>query len=507
MKAFKLLSILFIAAIPFLSVAQNNDEQVHIKIDALINGEQINIDTTIDDLGDFDLEEYLEQLGIEDDMSELNIDITDDAAFNFDFNFDEMALEEMLQNLENIEMPELPEMPDMPALAPLENFSFSNGNKAFLGVMTETMEKNEGVKITEVIENTAAAEAGLKTDDIITKIDEKTIESTNNLIEILSVYNPGDKVKVTYTRNGKIETSTATLKENEEYKNWEEYEKNWEEWGKEYEQNWQNWEKENGDKWNQNIDTNMYKIEERGFLGVIIDDMDNDAGVKISDIVEESAAEEIGLKAGDIINSIDGKEMKNYDDVLEAIQNKKPGDVINVNYSRDGKTNDVKATLKGNQKMIWKNKGDEEGMIWDAPTPGKGIKVYSCPGPINAYCYTLDGEKKSINMSIKVISNTAAAPSPDNSSKSTGSLLDPETIQFYPNPTTGVFSLKFNLNQNGDTEIIIRDIDGKVVYTESLAGFEGSYEKTIDLGQSAKGTYFINIKQNDYTATKQIVLQ
>ncbi|MFN0275671.1 MAG: PDZ domain-containing protein [Chitinophagales bacterium] len=493
----KILSTAAVAFFPLFSFAQNKEE-VHIKIDANINGEQINIDTTIDDLSDFDLEEYLEKLGIEDDMSELNIDITNDAAFDFDFNFDEDALEEMMHGLQNIEIPELPEMPEMPALAPLENMYFNNGNKAFLGVMTETTENNEGVKITEVIENTAASEAGLKEGDVILKIDEKTVESTNNLIEVLSRYEPGDKIQITYTRENKPGTTSATLKENEKYTDWKEYELKMEDWGKEYEKNWQDWK----------MDSSRFTFGEKGFLGVIINDMDDKAGVEISEIVENSAAEEVGLKEGDIINSIDGKEMKNFDDVLEAIQNTKPGDVINVNYSRDGKSYDVKATLKGNKVMYWNNEGDEEGSIFRFHTPGPGIKVRSYPGTSDAYCYSLDSTgSKNIKMSIKIIGYDAKAPSSENDGKQAGTLLDPETIQFFPNPSNGSFTLKFDLATNGNTDITVRDLKGKIVYEESLKGFEGSYEKVINLGNAAKGTYFINIKQNDYTATKQIVLQ
>lgn len=479
-------------------ILAQNSEAVHIKIDASLNGELINIDTTIQNINDFNLGDYLQKLGIDDDMSELNIDITDDSAFNFDFNFDEDALEGMMHGLQNIELPEIPEMPDMPALAPFENMYFYNGNKAFLGVMTESTENNDGVIITEVIENTAAAEAGLKEGDIILSVNGKTVESTNNLIEILSRFAPGEKVDITYLRENKTETLSATLKENEESKNWEEYEQNWENWSKEYEQNWKDWE----------ADSSKFAFKEKGFLGVIIDDMDNTPGVAISEIVENSAAAEAGLKAGDIINSIDGKEMKNYDEVVSAISSKMPGDIININYTREGKTYDVKATLKGNKMMYWNNEGKEEGNIFNFNSPAPGIKVYTCPGTSNAYNYCLKGSgNKNINMSIKVIGDDEVAPSAEQTGKETATLLDPETIQFYPNPSTGSFTLKFTLRTNGDTDITVRDVKGKIVYDESLKGFEGSYEKVINLGDAAKGTYFINVKQNDYTATKQIVLQ
>jgi hypothetical protein len=500
---FFLLSVLCVN-ITDLLYAQNNDD-LHIKIDATINGQQINIDTMIDEIGDFNLEEYLEKLGIQDDMSELNIDISDGTRFNFEF--DTEAFDNIIQNLESIELPELPEMPDFPALAPLEDMYFSNGNKAFLGVMTKTAENNDGVIITEVIENTAAEAAGLNEGDMIMKINDKTIESTNNLIEVLSVYNPGDKVEVTYMRDGKQQTTEATLKENENYvdwekqnADWEDYGKEWEQWSKEYENNWKEWK----------MDSSKFHFEEKGFLGVVIHDMDEEAGAKIIEIVEKSPAEQIGLRAGDIINTIEGITIKNFNDVLQAIQSKKPGDEININYTRDNATFDVRAILKANKTYYW-NTSDDEGSIFHFNAPAPAIKIYSCPDKVNAYCYSLNnGSGKNINMSIKINSsadNPPKAPAPGNIGNATATLLDPETIQFYPNPSTGTFTLKFELESNGDTDITIRDIDGKVMYKEYIQGFEGSYEKLINLKNAPKGTYFINVKQNNYTATKQIVLQ
>lgn len=498
-------NIIFISAalsvLPLLTSAQQNTNSVHIRIDANVDGKQINIDTTIADAEDFDVNEYLDELGLGDEMTQLDIDITDGTEMHFDFNQD--ALQEMINNIQNIEIPEMPEMPDMPALAPMENFTFSNGNKAFLGVMTESVEKNEGVRITEVIDSTAAAEAGLKEGDIITKIDDKTVESPNNLIEILSPYEPGDKVTITYTRDGSSKTVKASLQENHQFMDLSglgtglnELHDGLNRFG----QQMQIW----GDSMRNN-----FTYEEKGFLGVTIDDMDDADGVIITDIIEGGAAEAAGLKPGDRINTIDNVVMKNFNDVVNTIGAKKPGDVIRINYTHDGKTMDIDVTLKSGGSWSWS--GDEEGMNWGAPVPPSppGITIYSCPEPpVNAYCYSIkDGDKKNISMSIRIIHNGEGENAPASGENSTGAELDPETIQFFPNPTTGVFTLRFNLEQNGDTEVSVRDLAGNVVYSEELKGFEGSYEKTIDLGKAAKGAYFINIKQNDYTATKQIVLQ
>lgn len=57
--------------------------------------------------------------------------------------------------------------------------------------------------IASVVTNGAAADAGLKEKDVIIKIDTVDVASTPELQEQISRHRPGDKVDVTYIRNGK----------------------------------------------------------------------------------------------------------------------------------------------------------------------------------------------------------------------------------------------------------------------------------------------------------------
>jgi Do/DeqQ family serine protease len=72
----------------------------------------------------------------------------------------------------------------------------------------------EGVYITDVVTNGAAKEAGIQPGDVIKKINDVNINSGSELQEQLSNFKPGDKVNVTYERNGVEKTVTATLKNN-----------------------------------------------------------------------------------------------------------------------------------------------------------------------------------------------------------------------------------------------------------------------------------------------------
>ncbi|MBQ6433597.1 MAG: trypsin-like peptidase domain-containing protein [Bacteroidaceae bacterium] len=71
---------------------------------------------------------------------------------------------------------------------------------------------NKGIYIQEVEQKTTAEELGLQKGDVVTAIDDKQVSKMAELQEALSQHRPGDKVKVTYVRNKKTHTQTATLR-------------------------------------------------------------------------------------------------------------------------------------------------------------------------------------------------------------------------------------------------------------------------------------------------------
>lgn len=75
-----------------------------------------------------------------------------------------------------------------------------------------------GLYVQDVVKDGGAAAAGIKAGDIITKIDGRTIYSSSDLQERVARLRPGDKVKLTYKRNGKESDVSVTLKGEEENK-------------------------------------------------------------------------------------------------------------------------------------------------------------------------------------------------------------------------------------------------------------------------------------------------
>jgi Do/DeqQ family serine protease len=98
---------------------------------------------------------------------------------------------------------------------------FGTVQRAYLGIRPamngdegtdSQIKEGDGVEIGEIISNSAAEQGGLKKGDKIIKLDSKPVTTWTELTGTVASYRPGQKVTVTYIRNGKEQTSTLTLK-------------------------------------------------------------------------------------------------------------------------------------------------------------------------------------------------------------------------------------------------------------------------------------------------------
>ncbi len=71
----------------------------------------------------------------------------------------------------------------------------------------------EGAVVIDVSKDSTADAAGLKKGDVIIKLDDYKVSDYEYLKYYLYRYNVGDKVKITYIRNGKENTTKVTLKD------------------------------------------------------------------------------------------------------------------------------------------------------------------------------------------------------------------------------------------------------------------------------------------------------
>ena len=104
-------------------------------------------------------------------------------------------------------------------------------------------------------------------------------------------------------------------------------------------------------------------------------------GFYIANVEEDSGAGEAGLKKGDIIKQLDNVKIHTYSDLSGYIASKRPGDVLKVTYTREGKDKTANITLKKNTTYIIQSLGLEVKNLSEADhkrfKTKSGVKITS----------------------------------------------------------------------------------------------------------------------------------
>lgn len=79
-------------------------------------------------------------------------------------------------------------------------------------------------------------------------------------------------------------------------------------------------------------------------------------------------------------------------------------------------------------------------------------------------------------------------------------------LKVYPNPTSNVANIQFNLEASKETTIEVLNMVGQNVYTEVLGDISGQQNLTIDCSDFDNGIYMINIVTNNVITSKRIVI-
>jgi serine protease Do len=124
----------------------------------------------------------------------------------------------------------------------------------------------------------------------------------------------------------------------------------------------------------------------RGSIGIEFSAQPNPAiariygsGVTVSNVVSGSPADQAGLKIGDTITSVDGKDVKTGDDLVADIASRKPGSKAKLVFVRNGKKQEATVTIADRSKLFASRLGEEdESQSEEAPKASKfGITVRS----------------------------------------------------------------------------------------------------------------------------------
>jgi serine protease Do len=178
--------------------------------------------------------------------------------------------------------------------------------RGYLGVniqpVTNEMAESIGLKtaggaiVVEAMPGTPAAEAGLKSGDVITKLNGKAVEDAGDLTRRIGSFKPGDKVELTYMRDGAEKTAETTLADQKTATVAK---------------------AENGEK-SENQATPALGIQLAPANQVA---GSGDKGVAIVGVDPNGAAAAEGLTAGDVILDVAGKPVSTPQDVKSEVAN------------------------------------------------------------------------------------------------------------------------------------------------------------------------------------------
>jgi len=213
---------------------------------------------------------------------------------------------------------------------------YEDGNTAMLGVVTES--EDEGLKITDITEGSGADKAGLKEDDIITKVDDKKVDDPDDLTKLIRSHKPGDKVNITYLRDKKEQKVTAELGK------WK---------GSDF--NAFNMPNMNFDMIAPNggahpkvkIAPGQYYsfFDNRPKLGLSVQDTEDGKGVKVIDVDDEGNGQKAGVKENDIITAINNKEVNSADEVARIVRESRDKPSLMLKIKRAGKIQNIEVRM------------------------------------------------------------------------------------------------------------------------------------------------------------------
>jgi membrane-associated protease RseP (regulator of RpoE activity) len=212
----------------------------------------------------------------------------------------------------------------------------------------------DGLVIAGVMPDSPAEKAGIQEKDILLSLNGKTVESVREATQQIEKFKPGDRVTVSVLREGRRRQFTAKLAERDraEDSDWLE-----------------GLERTPGpdvpdapdapDAPNAPMPPMFERRDDggspRGYLGVTTIELGEqlaeyfgvhgEGGVLVTEVAKDSPAEEAGLKAGDIILSVENSKVDSPADLMRLVRAHDPEDQVDVSVQRRGQVQTLHAKL------------------------------------------------------------------------------------------------------------------------------------------------------------------
>ena len=174
--------------------------------------------------------------------------------------------------------------------------------------------ENSGAFVNEVLKDSGADKAGIKSGDIITAVNGKKVTSFAQLRAEIATLRAGSEVKLTIFRDGKYQDYTVKI----------------------------------GDSTvGQSVSADSAKDISPAFAGAVFfaavffagASLANakDGGVEVTDVVKGSMAQRFGLRKGDVITGVNKADVKNLNDLKKNLEKVK-GQISAIRINRNGGT-------------------------------------------------------------------------------------------------------------------------------------------------------------------------
>lgn len=232
-------------------------------------------------------------------------------------------------------------------------FGWTGANRGFLGVRVGDGEDTEGASIVEVIDDTPAEKAGLRSGDVIVSLGGQEIDGGDRLTEALGEYEPEDEVEVVVIRDGKRRSFSVELGERPgryavfggqpRVLHWDD---------EQFQEQMREVQKQLGGlRWSQSGNALFFG---RPKLGVELVEVtpelrehlggDGETGVLVGKVLSGMPAEDGGIEVGDLIVGVDDASISSANELVRALADT-DGTTIDVELIRDGRRRNLSITI------------------------------------------------------------------------------------------------------------------------------------------------------------------
>lgn len=352
-----------------------------------------------------------------------------------------------------------------------QHHSKDRSDEAYLGIYSNKVndrkakllnfEKTDGLYITKVVPNTPAAASGLQAFDYVYQVDNYELKDFHNIGQVLKNYQPNEQAGLYIVRNGEEQRLAVNFGRRGDYP-------------KQKQSN-----------------------EEDPFLGISQSHDKQPKGVNgvIVNVSDNTTAEYMGLEDGDVITAINNYPTLDWHDLGAAIDLNKVGEPISIQLVRAGE--EMTKTAPIASLADYHDSEYPYGVIEEQPAIAVIEDVQSTESDIEDVIIEMEDMpkeeaeemKEELGIDMPLVQN-----------------LEIESLNIFPNPTEGMFNIRFMLPNTGATAIRVFNSNGQMIYANDLGNFSGDFNGRIDLTNNPAGTYFLMVQQKGYSISKKVVV-